>query len=167
LAVSFLTAIALALLLWNFDLDDKWVYYRTSTDLLIEGVPNYNLGEWFNINTSFIYPYLMAPGHFFGDYHDWETWSKLVGLAFHFATAVLILAVLGSQPIAIMTVAAFVLYVPALLWSLGGLETPIAIFAVVALTLFYLQKGSNSLWFWLLSGAMMWLRTPGCSLPSS
>src|SRR5262249_60606197 len=54
--------------------------------------------------------------------------------------------------------AAFVLYVPALLWSLGGLEPPVAIFAVVALILFYLQKGSNSLWFWLLSGAIVWLR---------
>jgi hypothetical protein len=101
---------------------------------------------------------LAAPGHFFGDYRDWETWSKLVGLAFHFATAALIVAVLGSQPIAIMTAAAFVLYVPTLLWSLGGLETPVAIFAVVALILFYLQRGSDSLWFWVLSGAMVWLR---------
>jgi hypothetical protein len=158
LGASFVAALALAVLLWRFDLDDKWAYYRTSKYLLIEGVPNYNLGEWLNVNTSFIYPYLMAPGHFFGDYRDWETWSKLVGLAFHFATAVLILAVLGSQPIAIMTAAAFVLYVPTLLWSLGGLETPVAIFAVVALILFYLQRGSNSLWFWLLSGAMIWLR---------
>jgi hypothetical protein len=158
LVASFLVALALAVLLWSFDLDDKWAYYRTSKYLLIEGVPNYNLGEWLNVNTSFIYPYLMAPGHFFGDYRDWEVWSKLVGLAFHFATALLILAVLGTQPIAIMTVAAFVLYVPALLWSLGGLETPIAIFAIVALLLFYLQRGSASLWFWVLSGAMIWLR---------
>jgi hypothetical protein len=158
LTASFVAAVALAVLLWNFNLDDKWVYYRTSKNLLIEGVPNYNLGEWLNINTSFAYAYLMAPGHFFGDYREWELWSKLVGLTVHFATAVLILAVLGSQPIAIMTAAAFVLYVPALLWSLGGLETPIAIFAVVALILFYLQRGSNSLWFWALSGAMIWLR---------
>jgi hypothetical protein len=158
LTASFLAAVALAVVLWSFDLDDKWVYYRTSKYLLIDGVPNYNLGEWFNVNTSFIYPYLMAPGHFFGDFRNWEVWSKLVGLAFHFATAVLILAVLGSGAIAIMTAVAFVLYVPALLWSLGGLETPIAIFAVVALTLFYLQKGSNSLWFWVLSGALIWLR---------
>jgi hypothetical protein len=158
LTVSFLAALALAVVLWSFDLDDKWAYYRTSKYLLIEGVPNYNLGEWLNVNTSFIYPYLMAPGHFFGDYRDWETWSKLVGLAFHFATAALIVAVLGSQPIAIMTAAAFVLYVPTLLWSLGGLETPVAIFAVVALILFYLQRGSNSLWFWVLSGTMIWLR---------
>jgi len=158
LMASFLAAGALAVLLWSFDLDDKWAYYRTSKYLLIDGVPNYNLGEWFNVNTSFIYPYLMAPGHFFGDFREWEVWSKLVGLAFHFATAALILALLGLEPIAIMTAAAFVLYVPTLLWSLGGLETPIAIFAVVALTLFYLQRGSSSLWFWLLSGAMMWLR---------
>jgi hypothetical protein len=158
LIVSFFAAVALTVLFWSFDLDDKWAYYRTSKYLLIEGVPNYNLGEWLNVNTSFIYPYLMAPGHFFGDHRDWEAWSKLVGLAFHFATAVLILAVLGTSPIAIMTAAAFVLYVPALLWSLGGLETPVAIFAVVALTLFYLQRGSNNLWFWVLSGAMIWLR---------
>jgi hypothetical protein len=156
--VSFFAALALAVLLWTFNLDDKWAYYRTSKYLLTEGVPNYNLAEWLNINTSFIYPYLMAPGHFFGDYRDWETWSKFVGLAFHFATAVLILTVLGSQPIAIVTAAAFVLYVPTLLWSLGGLETPIAVCAVVALILFYLQRGSNSLWFWVLSGAMIWLR---------
>jgi hypothetical protein len=158
LIAAFLTALAIAVLLWSFNLDDKWAYYRTSKNLLIEGVPNYNLGEWLNINTSFIYPYLMAAGHFFGDYRDWEIWSKLVGLAFHFATAVLILAVLGSRPIAIMTAAAFILYMPELLWSLGGLETSVAIFAVVALILFYLQRGSSSLWFWMLSGAMIWLR---------
>jgi hypothetical protein len=158
LIVSFFAAVALTVLFWSFDLDDKWAYYRTSKYLLIEGVPNYNLGEWLNVNTSFIYPYLMAPGHFFGDFREWETWSKLVGLAFHFATAALILAVLGTRPIAIMTAAAFVLYVPALLWSLGGLETPVAIFAIVALILFYLQRGSDSLWFWVLSGAMIWLR---------
>src|SRR5262249_6297721 len=158
LAASFVAALALVVLLWSFNLDDKWAYYRSSKSVLIEGVPNYNPGEWLNVNTSFIYPYLMAPGHFFGDYRAWETWSKLVGLAFHFGTAILIVAVLGAQPIAIVTAAAFILYVPALLWSLGGLETPIAIFAVVALTLFYLQRGSNSLWFWVLSGAMMWLR---------
>jgi hypothetical protein len=158
LTVSFFAALALAVLLWSFNLDDKWAYYRTSKYLLSEGVPNYNLGEWLNINTSFIYPYLMAPGHFFGDYRDWEIWSKLVGFAFNFATAALILTVLGSRPIAIVTAAAFVLYVPSLLWSLGGLETPVAIFAVVGLTLWYLQRGSNSLWFWVLSGAMIWLR---------
>jgi hypothetical protein len=158
LATPFLAALALAILLWSFNLDDKWAYYRTSKSVLIEGVPNYNPGEWLNINTSFIYPYLMAPGHFFGDYRDWETWSKLVGLAFHFATAVLILAALGSGLIAILTAAAFVLYVPVLLWSLGGLETPLAIFAVVALILFYLQRGSDSIWFWVLSGAIVWLR---------
>jgi hypothetical protein len=158
LIVSFFAALVLTVLFWSFDLDDKWAYYRTSKYLLIEGVPNYNLGEWLNVNTSFIYPYLMAPGHFFGDYRDWEIWSKLVGLAFHFVTAALILVVLGLQPIAILTAAAFLLYVPALLWSLGGLETPVAIFAIVALILFYLQRGSNSLWFWALSGAMIWLR---------
>src|SRR5262249_26322952 len=128
LTAAFCVALALAVLLWSFNLDDKWAYYRTSKSVLIEGVPNYNPGEWVNINTSFLYPDLMAPGHFFGDYGGWETWSKLVGLAFHSATAVLILAVLGSRSIAIMTAAAFVLYVPALLWSLGGLETPVAIF---------------------------------------
>jgi hypothetical protein len=158
LMASFLAAAALAVLLWSFNLDDKWAYYRTSKYILVDWVPNYNLGEWFNVNTSFVYPYLLVPGHFLGDFRDWEVWSKLVGLAFHFATAVLILAVLGSRPVAVMTVAAFVLYVPTLLWSLGGLETPVAIFAVVALILFYLQRGSNSLWFWLLSGAMIWLR---------
>jgi hypothetical protein len=158
LSASFAAAIALADLLWTFDLDDKWAFYRTSKYLLIEGVPNYNLGEWLNVNTSFIYPYLMAPGHFLGDFREWEVWSKLVGLTFHFATAALILAVLGTQPIAIMTAAAFVLYVPTLLWSLGGLEAPIAVFGVVALTLFYLQNGSKSVWFWVLSGAMIWLR---------
>src|SRR5262249_6395086 len=77
LAASFVAALSLAVLLWNFNLDDKWAYYRTSKSVLIEGVPNYNPGEWLNINTSFIYPYLMAPGHFFGDFRDWETWSKL------------------------------------------------------------------------------------------
>src|SRR5262249_61009984 len=132
LAASFVAALALVVLLWSFNLDDKWAYYRSSKSVLIEGVPNYNPGEWLNVNTSFIYPYLMAPGHFFGDYRDWETWSKLVGLAFHFGTAILIVAVLRGQPVSIVTGAAFILYLPVLFLFLAGPGEVNTVFVVVS-----------------------------------
>ena len=84
-------------------------------------------------------------------------WSFL-GFSFHLATALLVLAALGMRPIAVLTAVACVLYIPTLLWSIGGLETPIAVFAVVALVLFYLDRGPTELLFWFLFGAMIWLR---------
>jgi hypothetical protein len=62
LILVLLAAVAFAATLWTFNLDDKWAYYHTSRNIFSEGVPNYNAGEWFNINTSFIYPYLTLPG---------------------------------------------------------------------------------------------------------
>ena len=38
---------------------------------------------------------------------------------------------LGIRPISVLTATACALYVPALLWSLGRSETPMAVFAVV------------------------------------
>jgi len=152
------TTVALAVLEWRFNLDDKWIYYRTSQNILLDGVPNYNAGEWFNINTSFLYPYLTLPGHFFGDFRSWEVWTKILGFTFHVATGIMIFIVFGFSLSAIVTASAYLLYIPALLWSLGGLETPIATFAVVALILFYLRTNPHSLCFWFCCGAMMWLR---------
>src|SRR5262249_59104616 len=133
---SFVAALALVVLLWSFNLDDKWAYYRSSKSVLIEGVPNYNPGEWLNVNTSFIYPYLMAPGHFFGDYRDWETWSKLVGLAFHFGTAILIVAVFGAHPGPIVKGPAFILYPAALPWSPRGPAATTAVIVAHVVPLF-------------------------------
>jgi hypothetical protein len=158
IATAFLAAIALAALLWTFNLDDKWAYYRTSRNIFSDRVPNYNAGEWFNINTSFLYPYLTLPGHFFGDFRAWESWTKFLGFGVHLGTALIVLAFLGLRPIAVLTAVASVLYVPSLLWSLGGLDTPMTVFAVVTLILLYLQKGPTNLLFWFLLGAMMWLR---------
>jgi hypothetical protein len=158
LMIALVSAVALAVLLWTFNLDDKWAYYRTSRNILSDGVPNYNAGEWFNVNTSFLYPYLTLPGHYFGDFRVWECWTKFLGFGFHLATALIVLAVLGLRPIAVLTVVTFLLYIPALLWSLGGLDTPIAVFAVVALILYYLQRGPANPWFWFLFGTMIWLR---------
>jgi hypothetical protein len=59
-----------------------------------------------------------------------------MGLGFHFATVLVVLAVVGMTPIGLLTAAALLLYMPALLWSLGGLDTPVTIFAIVVLILF-------------------------------
>jgi hypothetical protein len=95
LALSGAVAVGIAAFLWPFNLDDKWIYYRTSLNVLSSGLPILNTGEWFNINTSFLYPYLTAPGHFLGDFRAWETWTKVLGLSFHLATAAIIVSALG------------------------------------------------------------------------
>ena len=130
-AILFLVALVLAVLLWPFNLDDKWVYYRISRIIFSDGVPNYNAGEWFNVNTSFYILISHCQGPFLGDFRPWEAWTKFLGLCFHLGTAFLVLAMLGIRPICVITATACALYVPALLWSLGGLETPMVMFAVV------------------------------------
>jgi len=50
--------------------------YRTSKYLLSEGGGQLQLAM-LNIKHQFIYPTLMART-FFGDFREWETWSKLV-----------------------------------------------------------------------------------------
>jgi len=144
-------------LLWEFNLDDKWVYYRTSRNAFLTGLPILNVGEMFNVNTSFLYPYLTAPGNFFGDFPQWEEWTKLLGLFFLFAAPAAILIFLGIGPAAILTAAALLFYVPGILWSLGGLETPIAAFWLVLCVLVYLDRGAR-LWIWFFLGAIIWLR---------
>ena len=68
-AILFLVALVLAVLLWPFNLDDKWVYYRISRIVLFpDGVPNYNAGEWFNVNTSFYILISHCQGPFLGDF---------------------------------------------------------------------------------------------------
>lgn len=141
---------------WSFDLDDKWINFRISRNVLATGLPLWNVEDMLNVNTSFISNYLFAPGHLVG---DWETYTKVLGASLHLATGLIILARFGTGPLGLLTFGAVGLFFPALLWSLGALDTPIATFLVVAIILTYLNSPHrHSLRFWLGMGAMMWVR---------
>jgi hypothetical protein len=144
--------------LWLFNIDDKWIYYRTSKYVLETGLPIINRGELYNINTSFLYPYLMAPGHFLGDWQEWEAFSKVTGALAHVVTALAIWWFLGRTMWAALVGTTCMLYLPLALWSIGGLETPFATLWTTLLTVAYLRFGASKLIFWFLAGLIMWLR---------
>jgi len=155
------TAISTGLLfvyLWPFDLDDKWVYYRISRIVLDTGLPLYNPTEPIFIGASFLYPYFLAPGHFFGDWPAWEVYEKVLGIVTHVAVAALLLWHFRLTPLGLVVTAATALYIPALLWALGGLDTTLATLWLVAAALLYLRNIHAGLWFWVLSGCLMWIR---------
>jgi hypothetical protein len=154
----FCSMLGLIVNLWSFNLDDKWIYYRTSRYVLKTGLPIWNLGEFYNVNTAFLYPYILAPGHWFGDWSAWESYSKVIGLSAHAATGYLVFHHFARTPWATLLSASILLYVPALLWSLGGLETSLATLLTVGVSLRYLKHGPQDVYFWLLTGGLMWLR---------
>jgi hypothetical protein len=78
LGVSSTIALAILVSIWNFDLDDKWVYYRVSENVLSSGLPLWNLNEHALVGASFFYPYLLSIGHFFGGPLQWSNYEKVI-----------------------------------------------------------------------------------------
>jgi hypothetical protein len=145
--------------LWSFDLDDKWVYYRISKIVLSTGLPLWNANESVFVGASYLYPYFLAPGHFFGNWDAWELYEKFFGALTHLFGAFLVyLSLRRNKPFALICSGAVALFMPSLLWSLGGLETSLAACILLIGMYFYFRNGWECLYFWVLCGFLMWIR---------
>lgn len=160
LALCISSAVALAILwsIWNFDLDDKWVYYRVSENILSSGLPLWNVNERALVGASFFYPYLLSIGHFFGGPEQWSNYEKIIGVAFHFAAVVVVLRYFGLTAIGLVCSAALLLFEPSLQWALGGLETSLTTLWIILAVILYMRRGEDNWLFWLMCGLLIYIR---------
>lgn len=144
--------------LWGFDLDDKWIYYRMSRNVLTTGLPLWNANEMALVGASFVYPYLVSLPNLLGDWPVWDLYQRVIGIAFTLAIGALVLRKFGLNAASVLCVSAILLYEPLSQWSIGGMETSFATLWLVAALLLYLFKQGNSLLFWFLLGALIYIR---------
>jgi hypothetical protein len=158
LGISSAVALAIIASIWNFDLDDKWVYYRVSENVLSSGLPLWNLKERALVGASFFYPYLLSIGHFFGGPEEWSTFEKVVGVLFHFAVVGVVLRYFGLTAIGLICSVTILLFEPSLLWALGGLETSFTTLWIIVAIIVYMRRGEDSWLFWLMCGLLIYIR---------
>ena len=140
---------------WGFELDDKWITYRTSLNILATGLPVWNLGEKVNLSTSFVWPYLCTLGHLLG---NWNTVVKIIGFLFVLGTAGVTWRLIPHRTYALIGACGVTLFYPLVLWSLGGLETSLATFYLSLCVLLFLRSEGRSLTALALMGAVMFVR---------
>jgi hypothetical protein len=158
LGISSAVALAIIASIWNFDLDDKWVYYRVSENVLSSGLPLWNVNERALVGASFFYPYLLSLGHFFGGPEQWSNFEKVIGVLFHFAAVAIILRYFGHTAIGVVCSAALLLFEPSLQWALGGLETSLTTLWIIIAIIFYMRRGEDHWLFWLMCGLLIYIR---------
>ena len=163
LALTIIVATVLAVFgflyfMWNFDLDDKWVYYRVSENVLRTGLPLWNFNEMALVGASFFYPYILAPGHLFGGPAQWDLFQKFIGVAFHLAAAFVVLRYFQYRAIGIVYAVTLLLFAPSLQWSLGGLETAFTTLWIIVVIVLYLRSDGESRLFWIMAGLLIYIR---------
>jgi hypothetical protein len=158
LAVSSVIAVTILVSIWNFDLDDKWLYYRVSENVLSSGLPLWNLNERALVGASFFYPYLLSIGHFFGGPVQWSNYEKGIGIIFHFAAVAVVLRYFGLTAIGLLCSATVLLFEPSLQWALGGLETSFTTLWIIVAVILYMRRGGESWPFWLMCGLLIYVR---------
>jgi hypothetical protein len=158
LGISSVVALAIIASIWNFNLDDKWVYYRVSENVLASGLPLWNVNERALVGASFFYPYLLSLGHFFGGPEQWSNFEKIIGILFHFAAVAIILRYFGLTAIGVVCSAALLLFEPSLQWALGGLETSLTTLWVIIAIILYMRRGEDHWLFWLMCGLLIYIR---------
>ena len=140
---------------WGFELDDKWITYRTSLNILATGLPVWNLGEKVNLSTSFVWPYLCTIGHLLG---DWNTVVKIIGFLFVLGTAGVAWRLIPHRTYALIGACGVFLFYPLVLWSFGGLETAMATCYLGLCVLLFLRREGRSLTALALMGGVMFVR---------
>lgn len=158
LSLVFILFVLLEAYLWPFDLDDKWVYYRMSKNVLTTGLPLWNADERALVGASFVYPYLVSIANLFGDWPVWDLYQKSIGIAFTLAICGIVLWRFQLNALTVLCVSAILLYEPLAQWSLGGLETSFATLWIVASICIYLFSQGRSTLFWFLVGALIYIR---------
>lgn len=158
------TGAALIYLLWDFDIDDKWGYYRLARMVLQTGEPLWNYGEMHAVAASYLWPYLVAPGAIGADPNFWDFFQKTVGIGCVLIATAIIWYRLEDLTLRILVTACLWLYAPLKVWSLGGLDTALATVWVILLVGIYLSRGPKSYLFWILAGMMMLIRPDGVLL---
>jgi hypothetical protein len=153
--LSYLSAIAALWYAWSFDLDDKWIFLRTTRNVVRYGLPYWNPEDRLNVVSSFVWPYLTAPGIWLG---DWDLFARLVGVVSFILTSIVIALQVRDVLLRAIAASAVVLFLPLLLWSMGALETAFATLVLICTAWYVFRRGLDSPLTWLLFGSMVFVR---------
>lgn len=140
---------------WHFDLDDKWVYYRTSLNSLRYGLPYWNPQDAWNVQASTAWAYVTIPGHLVG---NWELYAKVLGLLSTLGFILLCVTTVQDRGLKALSAVGVLLFFPLVLWSIGGLETAFACFYLGLASWLLLHRGPTSYLAWALLGGVMFVR---------
>jgi arabinofuranosyltransferase len=129
---------------FDFTAEDAYITYRYSENLVNTGALVYNVGEPINAMTSPLHAILSA-ALFYATGHTVLS-NKLGGLLLLLASAVLVWYRFGGHPQWQLLALILILMPPAiLLWTFGGLETPILLFLATITVLIADRKPPMSL----------------------
>lgn len=142
---------------WGFELDDKWLIYKVSNNILKIGFPTWNLQDQINVSTSLIWPYLSVFAHVLSGHEGWNIGIKALGLFIFFISILVSIKYFrkfnGALPFLLGGLAT---YIPISLWELGGLETSLTILWSISIVALFYKNGSNSVPAWIvLAGGIL------------
>jgi hypothetical protein len=145
----FISCLIITLLFWwNIDLDDKWLVYRASLNVLRSGLPVWNPEDKINLSTSVIWPYIASIAHFFSSY---DLGIKVIGIAIYCISIILLILFLKTPNYSkYFAIAGITTYFPVLYWMLGGLETSICVLWITFVILSFHRMGIHSLLPWFV-----------------
>lgn len=144
---------------WGFELDDKWLIYKVSNNILKIGIPTWNLQDQINVSTSLIWPYLSVVAHALSGHEGWNIGIKALGLFIFFMSVLVSIKYFrklnGVLPFLLGGLAT---YIPICLWELGGLETSLTILWSISVVALFYTNGSNSISAWIVLAAGILIR---------
>jgi hypothetical protein len=142
---------------WHFETDDKWVYFRTSLNVLRYGLPYWNPEDRVNIQASTFWPYFSSIGHVLG---SWELFTKIWSLFCIPLLAYLFVNSFNDKFLRLVGFTFVMTFFPLILWSMGGQETATAVLYLVLITFAFLKAHNNNQFYllFLCYGTMMWVR---------
>ena len=140
----------------QMEIDDKWLLYRISYNLLNTGLPSWNIQDNINISTPVIWPYLVSIFHFFS---DWGMATKLFGFIIYFFMGIIIFYLKKiNYEQKILLYVGVMLYFPFAFWSFSTYETPFTTLIIFYSTYLFYTKGFNSKVAWSLFSSTIFLR---------
>lgn len=145
---------------WHFQTDDKWVYYRTSLNVLEYFLPYWNPGDRVNVQASAIWPYFSSIGHIFG---SWELFTNSWSLLMVFLISLFFYVSIEDKRYALIGFSSILLFFPMILWAMGGQETTTNVLLLLLVSFYFLKNKKIPYLVWISLGAFMWLR-PDCIL---
>jgi hypothetical protein len=130
--------------LFNFTAEDAYITYRYAENLVNHGALVYNLGEPINAMTSPLHAVLSSVMYYLTG--QTVLANKIVGLLLLLATSALVWNRFKQNPPLQLLALVLILTPPAaMLWTLGGLETPVLLFLVTLAVVLAVRKPSFSL----------------------
>lgn len=153
---------------WSMDSDDRWLAYRLTKNVLNYGLYFWNPGEYINISTPVVWPYIASVSHLISKYFSipWNESIKLLGISIYALTAFYVtLMTKLDRKVIFFVFAGIVTYFPLAYWSISGLETCLACLYLL-MVLYRIYINGFTYINWLLYSGIIFIRPELILAPS-